>query len=72
VPWIVATVVAAAARTARNAMQSRLTAAPAPTAEFLLYTGGGALAQIAGTASARAAAGMALVVAGVALLLLAG
>lgn len=86
--WIVVTVVAAAAQTARNAMQSHLTAAlgtlgatqvrflyglpfavvfltlatvvagaavPKPTAAFLVYTGGGALAQIAGTALLLAA-----------------
>jgi drug/metabolite transporter (DMT)-like permease len=81
--WIVATVIAAAAQTARNAMQSHLTASlgtlgatqvrfvyglpfavvflalaaalagvslPAPTAGFLVYTAGGAFAQIAATA----------------------
>jgi drug/metabolite transporter (DMT)-like permease len=81
--WIPATLAAAAVQTARNAMQSNLTAAlgtlgatqvrfiygwpfavlflaaaaslagsavPAPTAAFLGYTAGGAVAQIAGTA----------------------
>jgi drug/metabolite transporter (DMT)-like permease len=86
--WIVATLVAAAAQTARNAMQSSLTATlgtlgatqvrfvyglpfagmflvlaasmagtavPAPTALFLVYTAGGAVAQIAATALLLAA-----------------
>jgi drug/metabolite transporter (DMT)-like permease len=86
--WIVVTVVAAAAQTARNAMQRNLTAAlgtlgatqvrfvyglpfaivflalataaagsaaPPPTAAFVAYTCGGALAQIAGTALLLAA-----------------
>jgi drug/metabolite transporter (DMT)-like permease len=81
--WIVATLVAAGAQTARNAMQSSLaatlgtlgatqvrflyglpfavlflalatavagTAVLAPTGAFVVYTGGGAVAQIAGTA----------------------
>lgn len=86
--WIVATLIAAAAQTARNAMQSSLTASlgtagatqvrflygfpfallfllivagataapiPAATVSFLLSVGGGALAQIAGTALLLAA-----------------
>jgi len=86
--WIFVTVVAAAAQTARNAMQSHLTATlgtlgatqvrfiygwpfavvflgvtaalaggavPAPTPSFLVHMGGGALAQIAGTALLLAA-----------------
>ena len=86
--WIFATLVAAGAQTARNAMQSSLTATlgtlgatqvrfvyglpfamaflsvaaavagasvPAPTRAFLAYTGGGAIAQIAGTALLLAA-----------------
>ena len=81
--WVVVTLVAAAAQTARNAMQNSLTttlgtlgatqvrfvfgwpfalaflavvttvansAAPAPTAWFLAFTAGGAVAQILGTA----------------------
>ena len=86
--WIFTTLVAAGAQTARNAMQSSLTATlgtlgatqvrfvyglpfavvflavaaavagtsiPTPSAAFLVYTGGGALAQIAGTALLLAA-----------------
>jgi drug/metabolite transporter (DMT)-like permease len=86
--WIVATVLAAALQTARNAMQSNLTAklgtlgatqvrfvyglpfaivflalaaaaahvpVPAASPQFLVYTGAGALAQIAGTALLLAA-----------------
>jgi drug/metabolite transporter (DMT)-like permease len=86
--WIVATVLAAAVQTARNATQSSLTATlgtlgatqvrflygwpfavaflgvaaavagtamPAPTATFLVYTAGGAVAQIAATALLLAA-----------------
>jgi drug/metabolite transporter (DMT)-like permease len=86
--WIPATLLAAAAQTARNAMQSQLTAAlgtlgatqvrfvygcpfaavflalaasvagsavPAPTPAFVVYTAGGAVAQIAGTALLLAA-----------------
>jgi drug/metabolite transporter (DMT)-like permease len=86
--WIFATLVAACAQTARNAMQSSLTATlgtlgatqvrfvyglpfavvflaaaaaiagasvPPPTAGFLVYTAGGAVAQIAGTALLLAA-----------------
>ena len=86
--WIFTTLVAAGAQTARNAMQSSLTATlgtlgatqvrfiyglpfaivflavaaavartpvPTPGAAFFLYTGGGALAQIAGTALLLAA-----------------
>jgi drug/metabolite transporter (DMT)-like permease len=86
--WIFATLVAAVAQTARNAMQSSLTASlgtlgatqvrfvyglpfaiaflalmtvvagenvPAPNAQFVAYTVGGAIAQIAGTALMLAA-----------------
>lgn len=86
--WVIATLIAAAAQTARNAMQSSLTvqlgtigatqvrflygfpfalgflaivtlaagqAAPGPHAEFLLFTAGGAVAQIFGTALLLAA-----------------
>ena len=86
--WILATLVAAGAQTARNAMQSSLTATlgtlgatqvrflyglpfaaaflavaaavagthvPGPTSEFLAFTFGGAIAQIAGTALLLAA-----------------
>src|SRR5512139_2807164 len=86
--WVATTLVAAGAQTARNAMQSSLTATlgtlgatqvrfvyglpfavvflavavavagtrvPAPSAAFLAYTAGGALAQIAGTALLLAA-----------------
>lgn len=86
--WILATLLAAAAQTARNAMQSSLTATlgtlgatqvrflyglpfallflvaaatadagpiPGPSARFLLFTGGGAVAQILATAMLLAA-----------------
>ena len=86
--WIFATLIAAGAQTARNAMQSSLTptlgtlgatqvrfvyglpfaavflalaaaiagsSVPAPTTAFLVYTGGGAMAQIASTALLLAA-----------------
>jgi drug/metabolite transporter (DMT)-like permease len=86
--WVVVTLIAAAAQTARNAMQSSLTSAlgtlgatqtrfvfglpfalvfvvlvtivgdaapPAPTAEFLAFTAGGALAQVLATALMLAA-----------------